>query len=594
YKATVCYLRQHGNHIRKLRCEIVDKAILELIAETCQGLNAIYLRFNLSSYYVTYGIFERFLARLNNNRYIASRKPQLDTVNIAFDLSYFHPSFFWSLFQLSSLEHLTMRTFTSWAYIEQCYSKDVPEIYKEYLEGCPSLKTFEFTYTYEYGKPGPQRPIVQAVHRWLREKRMSPEDQAPSSFQEAMARRILASGEGTTMDKQATEGRSTELTAPKQPVMYSLQRLRYKTPELTPPTLHFILQHSPVLQELELGGVWGDFDPASWMVLAKHAPQLRALTLMFEGKVDDFPTFPQLISYFPRLESLYFFHLLFKDEPHLSTMISGLQEHEKIYGSPHPLRTLRIAGTTHDALKTLLDMLAYGPSRLETFAITKRWQALERGQWNPPASPVDLDLLAAPWPCLDTLTNLDMSFARFPDKSSLHHFFNRLQECDKLQVLRMQIRDLRDLISNAKILPFALSPGGSLRSGYSSRSSSFRYQMREEHRQQRVEDLKQFLPKEDELAGPPALNYFFPSLRALELTCTMERTHPGLEQTIQIYEIQLLVDKMVMPSLRCIRLRGLSTVNNMSWPMQQFPKVTFSDDVSANVRSIDAFTPPYL
>ncbi|KAG0276357.1 hypothetical protein BGZ95_007662 [Linnemannia exigua] len=98
------------------------------------------------------------------------------------------------------------------------------------------------------------------------------------------------------------------------------------------------------------------------MVLAKHAPQLRALKLKFESKVGDFPIFSQLISYFPRLESLDFFYLLFKDKPGVSTMVYGLEDHEMNYGNPHPLKIFRIAVTIYGALKILLDMLACRPS----------------------------------------------------------------------------------------------------------------------------------------------------------------------------------------------------------------------------------------
>ncbi|KAG0260063.1 hypothetical protein BG011_002172, partial [Mortierella polycephala] len=556
-------LRRHGSHVRTLDNVLADKKTLQFIREFCPHLTCLSMTMNHSSSWITYGYLETFFSRM----------PQLTTLQVQLDASKFSPVMLWSLSQLPNLISLTIDIFYSLATPAKRYQ---PDDYMTILECCPHLQELANCGSFLESTDTSTVPAKSPFPQWVRNvfgiKQMGIASDTLEADEILRHSRSWSAGTATSVFRQKPWASNPKANpsllsalSGKGANTYKIRKLDLQSPRMDDKVFCRLTTRCPLLEELNLDGVWVRISNASWTLLSAQCTRLRSLTVRNSGTVRHLPSLQDIMALFPRLESATMSALAFHRDPDLSDLATTIQNLENQQGSIHPLKHIHISGSIHRPLKVLLDIVTQSPT-VESLTVGFTMNAI-----RPLGHGVDVPYeLHERWRCQDTLTYLDLTSVSFADRTSFSKFFGHVQRLSRLKSLSLSITHVRE----ARDITIA-NLGKASRHQYTTSSSSSACRSSSLFYNSPSVSTPAFcnFTSESDIHG----SFFcFQTLQTLciGMSYSLHRNEQWSDPPVVFEEVVFMLD--VTPALRRLNLKHMSQSGVIKRLAIEFPRICFS------------------
>ncbi|KAF9582477.1 hypothetical protein BGW38_000156 [Lunasporangiospora selenospora] len=395
---------------------------------------------------------------------------------------------FWSLSRLPSLDKLSLDVFytnhddnphrldANPDSINSTLDHYPPDIFLTILDCCRHLR--ELTVhglflepVHETSLPTPRLRRKQSILRqWVRKTLRPRRENTPLTPDEAMTHSIdhastwpmrsirrktlplpqpLDSPDDLDVMNDLSTARTAAPTLSRSP---HLQTDQYRIRTLELQSLHMddevfctLTCRCPHLEELGLQGVWAGIREESWLALSRNCQRLRRLAIRHSDMVQHICSVPEMMSLFPRLESVRLVELEFDRDPDFSKVWGHWQDLEKGLNGPHPLKHLYLTGSIRWPLKVLLDVTTQSQG-IESLSVGFTLSAVRPLNLGSRAPAYNLN---SPWLCHETLTHLDLTCVAFAEQGDFSGFFGHVQRLPRLRSLWISISHVREARSIA-------------------------------------------------------------------------------------------------------------------------------------------------
>lgn len=439
-KHIVADLRLHGSVIRDLSCHRVDRSVLRSISHFNTTLQTLHLTLDQHSVFVHYDQLDETFIRT---------QACLTTVSIKFDSSLLNVSILWTLSRLPHLTYLCLQVYGT---------VDMAALHAEVLSCCLALQFLKL----DRWKPSGSLPLLRRLKTNVQRTVAPKAQRSPTTVQEAIERNVIAPNNQTSAFSVVQPRRHLPSTL-EQGTNTNIRRLDLGGHSGDIPAFIKLIKSCSRLDELSLRDGLTALDPPSWVTLSSCCPKLRTLRLAGLKSSLLIGNSLLLITHFPQLESLYIHIKAVQWVDWTTTNIDqSLAEHQRKFGTRHPIKTLSLTGDNTTSLPVLLSILSARSISIETLAIGSLWtfqQYFEKASYRRNdgfrfLTEMSKEYLRSPWQTAkETLARLDIHSTIIATNDITNTFFRRLQDLPHLQALCVSTKHIYDWVPIAFRVP---------------------------------------------------------------------------------------------------------------------------------------------